>query len=107
MFTELLTAIDLLMGAVQKTKSADVKRQKIAKQLLKIYLGIDSVTQRGEEILSFLKGEKIEVYDVAYEKLAAQQKALEDIIADLNHPTITSLLKLHLPKPQALNLLVK
>lgn len=105
MFAELLTAVDLLMGAVQKTKSTDVRRQKVAKQLLKIYLDIDSTIQRGEEILSFLKGEKTEVFDLAYEKLAAQQKALERIIENLNHPTIASLLKLHLPESGRLKLI--
>jgi hypothetical protein len=84
------------------TKTSEKKRQKIAKQLLKIYLDIESIVERGNEIISILKGEDIVVKAVASEKLIAQQQALQNIIYDLNNHEITSLLKLHLPKIKTL-----
>ncbi|MEW6608540.1 MAG: hypothetical protein AB1414_14030 [bacterium] len=98
MLTEVFKGVELIINAVKGTRTLEKKRQKVAKQLLKIYLDIERIIERGKDILSFLKGDTTVVRNVAFGKLMAQQRALQNIIDDLNDKNIVSLLKLHLPK---------
>lgn len=97
MLSDVLKALELLMDTVRSAKSPEKKRQKIAKQLLRLYLDLQRIAERGNDILNILKGEYSVYYDVALSKLQAQQRALQDLIDDINGLEGLALLELHLP----------
>lgn len=98
MLTDILKVLELIINSVKGARTSEKKRQKVAKQLLKIYLDIERIVERGKGLLSFLKRDTTVVRNVAFGKLMAQQRALQNIIDDLNDQNIVSTLRLHLPK---------
>ncbi|GIK43807.1 MAG: hypothetical protein BroJett011_76400 [Chloroflexota bacterium] len=105
MLGDIIKALELLMGSIRTLRSPEMKRQRVARQLLKVYLDIDNVLERGEEIINILETypESQQSYDrkqytVFESVLATQQRALSTIIDDLDHPSIKGILAIHFPK---------
>lgn len=50
-----LKALELLLNKLKEGSTPDKKREKLAKQLLQIYLDVDELVFRGREILALYK----------------------------------------------------
>jgi hypothetical protein len=98
MLTDLMIALELVMAALASMSVPEKKRHRVAKQLLKVYLGIEAVIERGQEILSYLRSEGTLTHDVALNVLLEQQRAFEDLVSHLKDESLSSLLGLHLPE---------
>ena len=56
MLPALLRALELLLAKVNADRSSDHKRQLIARELLRLYLDLRTLIDRGDAILVYLSG---------------------------------------------------
>jgi hypothetical protein len=97
MLSDVLKALELMTDVIRSAKTPEKKRQRIAKQLLRIYLDIEMVVERGNDILSILRRGSSVYYDVPRGKLQAQQRALQHLIDNISGLDELAVLDLHLP----------
>jgi len=97
MLSDVLKALELITDVIRSAKTPEKKRQRVAKQLLRIYLDVGMIVERGNDILSILKGKSSAYYDVAFSKLQPQQRALQNLIDDLHRLDSLAFLDIHLP----------
>jgi hypothetical protein len=98
MLGETLKALEILLAKINTDHSPDKKREKIAKELLRVYLDVRSVVERGETILTHLSSSEIDLSRrIPITLLTLQTQALDDLRARLITGTIGNLLTLHLP----------
>lgn len=94
MLTDVLKVLELLVNTIKGHLTPERKRQKLAKDLLRVYLDTDDVVQRGRELLSLVGPEKL-VAAINLDALLAQQAALRNLDEHLR--PVAPILKLHLP----------
>ena len=99
MFAEVLAVLQILLNGIEQLAGAPAKRRRVAKHLLRAYVAIDSILERGQRILLLLEGNAETQASSAdlIPALQAQERALLDLTAALAHPSISALLSIHLP----------
>lgn len=97
MLSDILKALELLTKGLKGVKSIDRKRRKIAKQLVKIYLGIEDVVERGNSIVSLLDEHANLTHSITLGMLVAQQEALGRLSDYISNEDISTLLRIQLP----------
>jgi len=98
MFGDILHLVELLSKAAQNERTADKKREKVAKELLLIYRTVDEVVHRGRRILSLLEEHDVLVHrGLPITLLTQQLEALQRLNDRLQSSAIRDILSLHQP----------
>ena len=98
MLNALLKILELIIAAAKKTP--DQNRQRLAKDLCKVYVDIDDVVSRGRKLMAFFGTQTI-VANSAVEALLEQQAALTSLAIHLRK--VEPVLKIHLQFASTLN----
>ncbi len=101
MWSALLRLAELLIKALTKDDTPEGKRRLLAKDLAKIYMDIDEIVDRGNELLSLFSSGALIVNDAEIAMLLAQQTALHSVRNHIQH--VAPILDIHFPE-QASNL---
>ncbi len=107
MLSDILKVLEILINSVKSVKFDDQSRRRFAKQILKIYLDIEKITQRGKDILSFMDTETDLVHINAFYKLQNQMQAIENLLDNLKDESIKDILKVHLPEFNDIEVLLR
>lgn len=104
MLADIYKALELLVEALKAITHPGRKKVKLARRLKDIYLTILDIVDRGKEILGLLKGDAIiikegdiTVYEITFDNLIHQQRALQKLIEHLNGKDIAGHLRLYRP----------
>jgi hypothetical protein len=96
MFSDVLKLLELLLKVLGR--SDDSKRKDVAKELLRIYLDLKAVVDRGRTILEVLRRTDTAVHrSVSISLLSRQHQAIQDVTEALTSGKIGELLALHAP----------
>jgi hypothetical protein len=107
MVGDLIKALDLLLNTLRTERSADKKRQALAKELFFLYLDLCAMVERGRRILALAaigktsstsnEAGRINVTEIVT-LLTMQTEALADLSERLRAGVIGDILQLHTPK---------
>lgn len=95
MLTTVLAAIKLLVDALKGQFTSDKKRERLAKDLFKVYLDLDEIVRQGRELVSYVAPDRPIAKGIPIEALRSQQMALETFQRHLDR--VAAILDLHLP----------
>lgn len=96
MLGDILNALKLLLDALKT--SDDKKRERVAKEVLRIYLGVADAVETGRKILSMLNNETSAHRGVSISLLTQQLQALHSLSDRLTSKRLVGILSLHLPR---------
>jgi hypothetical protein len=91
----LLKGLELLLGKLKDASAPDKKREKLARELLQIYLDVAENVHRGREILAVY--EYPSYSDRAILLLSQQLRTLQRLTERLTQDPVASIVSLHLP----------
>jgi hypothetical protein len=90
-----LAAIKLIVDSIRTQFTPDKKRERFAKDLLKLYLDVGEIVARGRELLSYVNPNQPIAENIPIEVLRSQQAGLISFHKHLD--SVAAILELHLP----------
>lgn len=94
-----LSAVKLVLDAIRGHYTPEKKRERLAKDLLKLYLDLVEIVGRGQELVSYVGPDKPVADNIPIEVLRSQQAALISFQKHLDN--VAAILELHLPSGTA------
>ncbi len=97
MLGDLLKGLEMLLRALGDERSVDKKREKLAKELLRIHIDLVELVERGRELIRLAGEGEPRSRGVSIALLTEQRRVLQSVADRLSSPTVAGVLELHIP----------